>query len=279
MKYILFLWCLYSSFSFSQSKNNSVNPRFEFHTLNSKQFNDTALSYTISNKDTFYLEKQKFLDLSTFQYDKEKTPKLIERYKTSVFFNSQKRSKRTYRLLQWKVPVVIYFDKEIPNRIKKEVKTFYKQIENVDNLSVSFTNNINKANYRIKITSDTFNTNSINYDNLEKYQKFTHFFDFCSYSVIKDNSDGVIGCTLKINREQLKTDDYLLSNIKQGIFLSLGRFFMNPKLIDESLLTNTIYVNNPVLSDLDVSLLKLHYYQLYNRRIDGTDFENLFHTN
>ncbi|MEM5566312.1 hypothetical protein WNY78_14415 [Psychroserpens sp. AS72] len=247
--------------------------------MDSKNIESEALLYTISSRDTFYREELKYLDLSDFQYDKEKTPKLFSHYKKSVFYRTKKHSKKVYRIFQWKVPVVIYFDKEIPNKIKKEVKSFYSQVNDIDNLSVTFTNNIDKANYRVQITDEIFSTNSKTYKLSEKFTVNNYFFDYCNYFLINDNRNGIIGCSLKINREQLNNNDHLLANIKQGIFLSLGRFFLNASLMDESILTNLIYENEKIISDLDLSILKLHYYQLYNRRIDGTDFETLLQKN
>lgn len=276
MKYIVILFFIISSSGFSQVEEDVINPSIRFSKLDSKSSNNRELAYTVSNNDTFYRKEIKFKNLSDFQYDKVKTPKLLEHYKLSVFYLTKKHSKKVYRLLQWKVPIVVYFDKEIPNRIKKEVKMFYSQLENIDNLSITFTNDIDKANYRIQTTHEIFNENSKDYGVADKFNVNNYIFDYCNYFLITDKRDGIIGCSLKINREQLNNDDYLLANIKQGFFLSLGRFFLNPSLMEEGILTNTIYENEKGISDLDLSILKLHYYQLYHRRIDGTDFENLF---
>src|SRR5690606_20510262 len=143
MKYILVLLFLISSYCFSQNEANVIKPRINFINLDSKKNLTNELLYTISNKDTFYIEEHKLKSLNTFKYDKKKIPELIEHYKASVFFNSNKYSKKVYRTIQWKTPLIIYFDKVIPNTIQKKVKAFYAVTDSIDNLSITYTKNIN----------------------------------------------------------------------------------------------------------------------------------------
>ncbi|WP_431134447.1 hypothetical protein [Psychroserpens mesophilus] len=279
MNYFFILLFSFSINGFSQNEGNIIKPRIKFTKLESKKRIKNELYYTISNNDTFYIEEYKFKSLNDFQYDKEKTPYLLEHFSTSVFFNTNKYSKKTYQLYQWKVPLVIYFDKAISNRIKKRVKTFYEITDSIHNLNITFTNNLDKANYRIFITDKTFDIDPYDFgitDSLEM-QKF--FFNNCYYSIVSDNSNGIIGCSMKINRKQLDSDDILLTNIKQGIFLSLGRFHYNYYLTSENSLTSLIYDNRDVLSNLDLNLLRLHYFQLYDRLVDGTDIFKLLQSN
>lgn len=279
MKYILVLFLILSNSGFSQNEEQPPRPRISFTKLDSKNVDIEELSYTVSSKDTFHREEFKLLDLSKFEYDEEKTPRLLEHYKTSVFFGSKKTSRTVYRLLQWKAPLIIYFDKKIPNRIKKKVQAFYSQTNEIENLTITFTKDIEKANYRIYITDETFDIDPEDYGLIDALEKQKFFFTNCTYSLVKDNIDGIKACTMKISEKQLSNDEILLINLKQGIFFSLGRFYSNYGLNPDESLTNLIYTNKDVLSDLDFSILRLHYYQLYNRRINGTDFENLFQSN
>nr|WP_321224319.1 hypothetical protein [uncultured Psychroserpens sp.] len=274
MKYLIILTFLISYNGLSQNASENLKSRINIDRIKLK-----PTGYTISNKDTFYFNQQRFKDLSSFKYNKETLPNFLKHYKSSVFFNSKKHSSRVYRLLQWKTPIVIYFDKSIPKKIIKKVKAFYSKIEDIENLSISYTNTIDKANYRIQITDETFNIIPEEFGITKELEKQMFFFTNCSYSIIKDNSNGIVACTLKINRKQLSNNDNILLNLKQGIFFSLGRFHLNYSLNPEESLTSVLYKNSDIMSDLDSSILRLHYYQLYNRHIDGTDFEQLFQIN
>ena len=52
---------------------------------------------------------------------------------------------------------MLYLDKNIPKNVRKRFTSFFSQIDGIENLSVSFTKNINDSNYLIKLVDEPVN--------------------------------------------------------------------------------------------------------------------------
>jgi len=277
--YFYILVCVYAGEAQDASAtwDHVAEPRLKLEDdLNALERN-SEMAYTVSSKDTFYVERGKPFDMSYFKTIMRTNPDLIGYYMKSAFYFTASNSSYNYRSRQWMVPVKIYFDKDIPRNIKKEVEKFYKNIEDVPNFSISFTNDIDKANYQIKLTNAIMIDEAERYGITDEFKARRLFFNGCNYTVISDGSKNIMGCTLKINKKELEDPSILLSKIKQGLFLSFGRFFMiNGIQLNESFLSAT-YENQDTLSLVDLEILKMHYSQIFDESIDASEFIQLLH--
>ena len=95
-------------------------------------------------------------DVSIHYENAANRPTLYRQYLKSVFYYSDKDSEKVYRLKQWIDNVVIYFDKNIPKQVKREIIQFYLNMPKIENLDLSFTNNIEEANYFVKLVDKTY---------------------------------------------------------------------------------------------------------------------------
>lgn len=252
-----------------------VSPRLNFDNDLDQVDHKSELAYTVSSQDTFYIEREKDFDMSYFLKIKASHPNFLSYYQLSVFYYSTRNSTPAYLSLQWKVPIVIYFDKDIPKNIQRKVERFYETMDEIPNFSLSFTNRAEEANYQVKLTSETLFVDPQDQGFKNEAEQRRFLFNGCNYFIISDASKGIIGCNLKINTAELDNEAILLAKIKQGLFLSFGRFFMIDYFNVSDSFLNNVYDNQKTLSPIDLEILKMHYSQIFDEAIDGSQFKQL----
>lgn len=276
MRQNLFLFFLLCVFSFSYGQNNrssTIESKISFQKSN-KAVNQSS-PFTITSKDTFYIDKPNPIDVSYFLKIYKQDPELFKKYSTAIFYYSRKSSSTVYRLMQWKKPIVIYFDRSIPKSIVKKIRTFLKQLENIDNLTIGFTKDLSKSNYWVQLTNKEISVDPSIYGIKEEKERQNFVFKNCNYSIITDNNSGIIGCKLNLNESELLNEDLCFTKLKQAVFLSLGRFFMHNKVDSRQSFLSPIYDDQNVISEMDLEILRMHYSYIFDQRIDSTDFYNL----
>lgn len=172
---------------------------------------------------------------------------------------------------QWSSKIIVYLDPKFSKQIKRAFKAFFKPIENIRNLSISYTNNKNDANYHILISDNTikqFKNNDGQYSDFYPLSRVT-------YSLVNDKRNRFYTGKLKIDTKSLLDNETLiLKKLKQLFYNSITYFQLN-NIISKNSLTSINYDESNTISDLDVELLTLHYYRLHENPITFKQFYNL----
>ncbi|WP_179345135.1 hypothetical protein [Winogradskyella ursingii] len=229
---------------------------------------------SIYEKDSLVILKEKII------FDKEVfrdslAQDALRTHNISVFYYTNKNSKNPYNLYQWTAPVIVHFDKSIPKYLKENLITFIKNFENIPNLTISITKNIDDANYLIKSSDEEFNLDSYKFKSEEEKEKFA--FNNGSYKMTKGGFSRIKSCVLKINTNHDKKTIQEKS-LKQLFFLSLGRFFPIRIFKDKTSLISPIYENSDTLSKHDLLILKIHYNYIFHESINSTEYNKILST-
>ncbi|WP_412561015.1 hypothetical protein [Winogradskyella sp. MIT101101] len=272
---VLIITTLVYQLSFSQS--NLVldfDEKKDYVSIKSldKELKDKIRDYIILDKDTLVnlSGKVEIKDVEKFcKYFKKNES--IRDLINAIQFELPKNRKLA-ETKQWNSKIIVFIDKNIPRKLKKNFITFFKQIDSVNNFELSFSKSLDDSNYVIKV-SDTlipnFKTDSKDFDELSPYSKAT-------YNLISDNNNKFYSGTLLIDESVLNNEELSLKKLKQMFFMSLGPFVSRKSLPTESLL-HSKYVNSNKLSEFDINLLRSHYFKIYPRpftRPDLIEFNN-----
>ncbi|MCX7549797.1 hypothetical protein [Xanthomarina sp. F2636L] len=232
---------------------------------------DTEL--VILENDTLFNINSNIIDLG-FLNDTTYGKKFLDKYNAIGFGITGKDYKNGFQLRQWNTPIVIYFDKKIPNEVIKGFKLFFSQISNLEHLNISFTSKIKNANYYIKTTSEEINV----YNNDFKFESDTErkksFLTGATYRLTNDSNNKFYSGILSININRDQTDLDILKQLKQLFFLSLGNFDIGFDINSSSLLSKK-YISSDTISEFDYKLIKLHYSTIYPQIIDERAFSKL----
>ncbi|WP_104733906.1 hypothetical protein [Hanstruepera ponticola] len=273
MKNILFYFFIILTFSVKAQDSyfEIVKPRIEVIQKEKNVLNTD--NYIALTNDTLYIpiKSEPNLDFVKSSYDRRK---LVYNYEAQVFRLTTEKSKTTYRLKQWSVPIIVYFDKKISKEVKNDFIIFFSQINDIRNLNFSFTSKINEANYYIKSTNETINSygDDNEFETKEELLNSTHFAG--TYLIITDETDKFIGGVMKLNLDDMPNQEKLLRQIKQLFFMSLGNFYLSSHYPEDSILSKN-YNNSNDLSKNDLDILKMHYSIIYDQKINGTIFNRL----
>lgn len=143
---------------FSLGQNNYsdiVKPKLSF-VSNKAEATDTT-KFVVLDNDTLYVKYDKYDDLSFLNSASKEDKKNLIDYESIIFQYTDENSKKPMILKQWNCPIVLYLDKNIPKNVRKCFTSFFSQIDGIENLSVSFTKNINDSNYLIKLVDEPVN--------------------------------------------------------------------------------------------------------------------------
>lgn len=266
-----------STFAFSQdSLSDVLKYRKSFVSIKESKNNINGNDYIILSNDTL-IAKKPILSFDHLKINNKEQRLFLNRYKEFMFYYSTETSKTVYYLIQWRAPVIVYIDKTIPKKIAKNFKTFYSQLNDIPNLTIRFTNNPDEANYLIKTSDKEFEFSETVYSFETEEEKEKFYFNNSNYYYRSDGHNQIYGCILEININNLP-ENVIESNLKQGFYLSLGRFLINPYFSKEKSLLDTKYVSAETINPFDIDILKLHYSVLYEQKINGTDFDKLVKT-
>lgn len=176
------------------------------------------------------------------------------------------KNSRVAKSRQWNSEILVYIDKSIPKTTRKAFKSFFSQIDSIENFKISFSKSISKANYLIKV-SDTIIPN---YKSKKREYDDNYPISKGVYKALIDSNDKIYTCATYIDKSIIKNKKLSLKKLKQLFFFSLGQFTYRKSFPKESLL-NLDYKESKKVSEFDINLLKLHYYKIYPRSFDRAD--------
>lgn len=267
----ILLFLLTTNFLLSQNSYDSiVNHRILF-SLN--KTNEKSKIVVIGN-DTLYDNYNKLHNLNYLNNKPLKQQELFRRYLSRVFCNTNKDSKVVYELKQWNEVITVYLDDELPKKVINDFKTFYNQINNIENLEINFTTNIEKANYFIKTTTEEINGYKKDYEFDSEEERELSILTGATYNLATDKNNKFYCGVLTINIKNPKDDFELLKQLKQLFFKSLGQFYSSKYVKDTSLLSK-VYINTDTISEFDLNFLEIHYSIIYDQKINSTIFRKL----
>lgn len=272
----LSILCLIPFLAFPQSKIEEIQePRKFFIPIDSQKITDPKTNIVITSVDTLIVVKKNSIDLSGFDLTSKDSKEFLLRYMLSIFYCCNENSTQTYSLLQWNTPINVYFDKSIPKEIKKNLKHFINQLNNIPNLTISVSKKVKNANYLITKSGKTFSFSRELYKFESKEEEQNFAFNNGDYIPLVDRNNKIYGCILELNPENILDNTVFESNLKQLFFLSLGRFFLNVKKNEEHSFFNFKYNLNNDVSPEDLELLKFHYQNIYPQKIDLNVFREI----
>ncbi|WP_299335351.1 hypothetical protein [uncultured Psychroserpens sp.] len=270
MKFLLIIsFLLVSIYGFSQA--DVIPP------LKAKDSFELQTNPVFKKDSLVIIPRETKLDSSSFIVNNKIDKKLLNRYKISVFYYSNAKSRYPYYVKQWNAPIVIYMDKALPKQLRKSVKLFISNFEGIDNLNITITKNKNKANYYIKPTDKIFINKSYIFENYYEEERFA--FNNGDYVILPSENQQIQGCILELNLNTHLSIDILESNLKQLFFLSLGRFFVIHNDRDVTSYLSPFYEPQNNLSMSDLTMLKIHYSHIYEFPTTSTEFNNLLKAN
>ncbi|WP_298899201.1 hypothetical protein [uncultured Psychroserpens sp.] len=241
--------------------------------LKAKDTFELRTNPTFKSDSLVIVKRKTIIDPSKYATNNKFDIKTLNRYRVSVFYYTNSKTNHTYYAKQWNVPILIYIDKSFPKQLKKSLKQFLSVFDSVDNLNISITSNINKANYYVKPTKKLFTNNSYKFENEIDKKKFA--FNNGDYTILSSGDEKIKGCILELNTH-LEVDIKILeNNLKQLFFLSLGRFFVIHRDKDISSYLCPTYQFQDHISPSDLNILKMHYNYIYEFPVSDTEFSKL----
>lgn len=249
------------------------------HELDFKKKKDYVSIKSLSNEEKEHIKDYIVLDNDTLiNLETHIEIKNVEKF--CKYFNNDKsittlssaiqyylpKNSRVAKSRQWNSEILVYIDKSIPKKTRTAFKSFFSQIDSVENFKISFSKSINQANYLIKVSDTTIP----NYKSKKHDYDENHPISKGIYKALIDSNDKLYTCATYIDKSILKNKELSLRKLKQLFFLSLGQFTYRKSLPKESLL-NPDYKESEKVSEFDINLLKLHYYKIYPRAFDRAD--------
>ena len=172
---------------------------------------------------------------------------------------------------QWNSKVIIYFDSQFSKKTIREFKAFFKPIEHIYNLNISYTNKPDKANYHIKVSDSLIENHKNDDGDLDETQPFSRI----TYNLISDNNYKYYAGKIFIDIKHIEDENLIIIKLKQLFFNSLGHFQMNYSPLSGNSLTNENYNDSKLISETDIALLRLHYFKIHHNSFNLKDFLNL----
>jgi len=274
----LFAFIILTNPLLAQNKFDDIVPHkrlFSSTVINSS--NNVREQVIISN-DTLY-DNYNFSELKYANYlnpSAYSNKNIFKTYQFVVFYNSTETSKTVYELKQWNTAIIVYMDTKLPKSIRKDFKNFFSSLKKYDirNLNITFTNNLEKANFYIKTSSKTIYTYGEEYVFDKKLNKEAYITTGATYHLLTDNNNKFYSGILSVNPSQSNTNEKLLKQLKQIFFIGLGHFQFSKYIGKDSLLSKK-YNNSNNISKKDIELLRIHYGAIYDQKINGTTFKKL----
>lgn len=274
MKYNLFIISTFITFAMFGQKTDcdSIKPRLSFVP---DKWTATDLShYIIIDKDTLYASYKTDFDTSLLKSYLEDDEGFLNHYRMIVFLFTDKNSKVIYEVKQWAAPIIVYLDKNLPKTVRSQFEEFYSQIQDVKNLKIGFTSKLKDANYQIKVTTTPIKANKNDSEISNKKNNINSILNGGTYSLLTDDNNKFYSGILSINING-RNDIDVIKQLKQLFFMSLGSFY-GGFVSDNNSLLSKHYDNSSNFSDFDLKILKMHYHNIYEQKINGTTFLKLY---
>ena len=222
---------------------------------NKKKVRLTKKNHVIINNDTLILVNDRHLENGISVVGEKKDATFLEIYKDIVYKkydNSSNLSKERKEFMKlWKTPLKIYFDESFDIYYQKIIMNAANRLSNeIDSLNITFTKDLEKSNY---IFYEMKDENSTKYSSDIKNNQFIDYY-------MKWNRGKIYEAKLELNLQKYPTigkeitANYLLQNFYQ----TLGRFFTTEKVPCNSMFSKC-NMNNKILSEYDLEIIKYHY--------------------
>lgn len=233
--------------------------RIKYSTTKIEQRIKLPTNYVVINSDTLFGSISKISCQETLDFCKNlNDKKLINIYKDVVFNNLDCGKYKRVQTKQWISDIIVYVDKTIPRKTRKEFENFYKAIGAINNLSINFNKKKSKSNYFITTTSENL-SKPIDSININESYPYNHI----TYNLFGDNNFKFYSCILRINLNLIDDKTLIIKKLKQLFFISLGQFTIDKDVKTNSLLSYD-YKNPNNISNEDLLLLKLHYLKIHD---------------
>lgn len=258
-------------YTYSQEKKEEINRQYtSIRSLVKKNNVDsTKLKNAIFLKnDTLIVEKSKLKNSYSVKFNKIDSCQLIV-YKNLVWGKKDKRGNFTNKRKEiklWDTSIQVFFDKNVPNYLKKELILLIKKVNNnVDGLKVSTVNSKKESNYFVYITNSK-NTEEL-YPNIDSSKNF-------SYNFSSNDLNHIYNGALRIDTDRIFNKEEQIAKMKELFIGSLGIFYLSETLNCDSLLSNC-YSTNKKLSQVDIDLLNFHYKNRFMDKVNLAKFEKI----
>ena len=265
MKYLLSTIFTILFFStYAQISDSKIQLRNDIH------INKNVKSYSVRNMkgiDNFRIDST-LTKVDSSQLDFLKNHKLFDNRElyNSYLKHTLHYGKKPY-LKQWIVPVKLFFDENLDASTVNDFKTFLRSFESINNLSISIVDDLESANYYIKIAKKEVSAYTREkLDELDENERNTFPYVKMTYKSFSDNNNKLTSCTLSISPSALR-EKSLNDNLKKVFFYSLTQFRPNNKTPEGSIL-NPISTDIKFLTEYDLSLINMHYSHIYNFKVD-----------
>lgn len=266
--YIIFFFTLNFCFSQIAIDSSKIRKKVEFSkqivltNAGVEKIIDTTILVNDSNKFEFI---NTFDNLSNYD--------IVNNYRDAVF------SIKNSTIRQFIEPIQIYIDDRIPKEIRKEFKVFVDAIPNIENLSITFVNKLNESNYYINLAEKDFI--GISPDILKNYtneERENLVFEKIKQTCLYDMNTNIYGCRLDVNTSILN-DKNVLTKLKKAFFISLGNFTVITSGMPKGSVLDFRTHSIDRLSEDDILLLKMHYFHIYDFKVDSKTFTNFVRLN
>ena len=261
--HLLLAIILISNFCICQTNSFAFNLREKVTiTTNHENANSTKKDSTYIK---VYPEKLDFI----YQFDYLLNQSLTSNYINATF------SRKNSIIQQFSKPIKIYIDPNLKKNLKEEFVAFIKDIPEIKNLSISFVNTLDDSNYYIKIADKNFQ--GISQKTLKNYpeeERKNLIFEKISRINFNDNNHNSYACLLTLS-PSIFEDDNMMTKLKKAFFITISNFSVltygapNGSVLDFK--TKTI----DRLNEDDILLLKMHYFHIYDFKVDFKAFKEI----
>jgi hypothetical protein len=181
----------------------------------------------------------------------EKDSIFLERYK-NIVYNKKYRYKNQQvipTMKTWKTEIKIYVDKSVDKNTVKKFQEFTKYIDHeVDSLKISFVKNKSKSNYFIYGMKDSASENL----DVRITNKMIYYLEW-------NKKQNITSCSLKLNTQDVLSEEQKVSSLKQNFVRTLGYFNLEPNFVDCTSYFSICPSLKKIFDKKDLEILKYHY--------------------
>jgi hypothetical protein len=197
---------------------------------------------------------------------------LLEYFQSA--FTKERKGYSSNAVSQWNSKITVHLASDIPKSVKDGFKSFLKEFSGIKNLVIDFSKNPSQSNYHILGSKNALKQ----YENDEGDLDINYAYSGVTYNLISDNNNKFYSGRLRLDLQAIPSEELLLKKIKQFFFLSLGNFRATHNESSNGRLINVNYDNSNKLHQIDLDLLKLHYFKIHDYVFTKQEFSDLYKT-
>lgn len=227
-----------------------------------------TIDFMIEGKDTLVLVSKEFVEeLTAVDSNQVRVPYapkdslFLETYK-NVVFGTRPNSKSTLKV--WKDDLKIYFDKSVPKLHTVALMDFAEGLSSaVDSLNLTQVSTREESNYLVYYLND------------ENDEDFEPRIDkkTSGYYVTWNGKQQLIKAVIKVNAENVKSQNLQIASLKFNFFRTLGYFGESSEFECRSYLSKCPVIRSLTQEDMDI--LKYHYNYGICKGTNREDFEDI----